>query len=310
MRQAGGHEGSRCLFLAVVPERRTAVTRVGQILVILLTCFSILFMGFAVTVFTTRTNWRENYNKKKAELDELNKKKQATDQQVKTLTEFITNEAKTHETERKNFNQQITDQQKNYTALNENYKQARSDVVIYLEQAERYGAQAKIRTDEAILLRGQLEEARKKKDEAQKIQFDTQQKHIELQGSYETLVARAKDLEQRVGDLTSIMQALGLSTNPKDHADKLDIVPPPVEGIVLEVDKEGKIVKISIGSDDGLRKKHRLQVYRVKPLGKFVATIEIIEVDPDQAVGRVLSQFKQGNIQEGDLVATRITASR
>jgi hypothetical protein len=267
-------------------------------------------MGFAVTVYSTRTNWRENYNKKKAELDELNKKKQATDQQVKTLTEFITNEAEAHKKERQTYEQSLRDQQKNYSALNENFKQAREDVVQNSAQAKLYGDQAKIRTDEAILLRGQLEDARKKKDEALKVQFDTQQKHIELQGIYETLVARAKDVEQQLGDLTNVMNALGLSTNPKDHADKLDIVPPPVEGIVLEVDKEGKIIKISIGSDDGLRKKHRLQVYRVKPQGKFVATIEIIEVDPDQAVARILPQFKQGNIQEGDLVATRITASR
>jgi hypothetical protein len=119
-----------------------------------------------------------------------------------------------------------------------------------------------------------------------------------------------KSAQENNTDLTSIMQALGLSTDPRDHTDKLDTVPPPVEGIVLEVDKEGKLVKISIGSDDGLRKRHRLQVYRVKPQGRFVATIEITEVDPDQAVGRILSQFKQGNIQEGDLVATRITASR
>ena len=103
------------------------MTRVGQILVILLTCFSILFMGFAVTVYSTRTNWRENYNKKKAELDDANKKKQGLDGQVKTLTEFITNESGNHKTERQNFDQQIKDQQKNYVELQENFKQARGD---------------------------------------------------------------------------------------------------------------------------------------------------------------------------------------
>ena len=286
------------------------MTRVGQILVILLTCFSILFMGFAVTVYSTRTNWRENYNKKKTELDDLNKKKQGLEQQVKTLTEFITTEAETHKKERTANKQQIDDQQKNYAELNENFKQARADAAKYSEQAKTFGDLAKVRTDEAILLRGQLEDTRKKKDEAQKIQFEKTQQYIELKGSYETLEARAKELELRVGDLTNIMQALGISTDPKDHEGTIATVPPPVEGVVLDVDKEGKFVKISIGSDDGLRKRHRLQVYRVKPQGKFVATIEITEVDPDQAVARVLSQFKQGNIQEGDLVATRITASR
>jgi uncharacterized protein YqfB (UPF0267 family) len=78
----------------------------------------------------------------------------------------------------------------------------------------------------------------------------------------------------------------------------------------LKVDNQGKLVEISIGSDDGLRKGHRLHVYRVKPQGKFVCTIEITNVDPDQAVARIIPNLKQGNPQEGDLVATRITASR
>jgi hypothetical protein len=58
-----------------------------------------------------------------------------------------------------------------------------------------------------------------------------------------------------------------------------------------------------------LRKEHRLQVYRVNPQGKFVGTIEIVEVDADQAVARILPEFRQGTIQKGDLVAARITAS-
>ena len=285
------------------------MTRVGQILVILLTCFSILFMGFAVTVFSTRTNWRENYNKKKDELVIAKKERDALAGQVRTWTEFVTNQAEEHRKDRLLSKQQIDDQQKTYADLNENYKQARGDAVKYAEQTKLYGDQAKIRSEEARLLSTQLEDARKKKDEAQKVQFETQQKFIDLKGSYETLEARAKELELRQADLVAILNKHGLDTDPKAHGD-LAKTPPEVEGIVLEVDKEGKFVKISIGSDDGLRKQHRLQVYRVKPLGKFVATIEITEVDPDQAVGRILPQFKQGNIQEGDLVATRITASR
>ncbi len=85
--------------------------------------------------------------------------------------------------------------------------------------------------------------------------------------------------------------------------------PPQVEGVVLKVDPEGKFVEISIGSDDGLRKEHRMHVYRTKPQGKFVGTIEIVEVDADQAVGRILPEFRQGTIQKGDLVAARITTS-
>ncbi len=285
------------------------MTRVGQILVILITCFALLFMGFAVTVFATRTNWREKYVKKDDDLKELTKKKLALEQNLKTLSEDMTREIDNHKKEREAAQAQIKDQQKNYNELLENWKQARGDAAKYAVQVGNYAEETKKRREEVFLLRDQLAKTREQKEEAQKIQFQTQQDHIVLKGSYETLEARAKQLESRQAELVNILESKGLSTDPRDHSD-LVIIPPHVEGVILEVDPLGKFVKISIGSDDGLRKLHRLQVYRVKPQGKFVATIEVTEVDPDQAVARILSQFKQGNIQEGDLVATRITASR
>ena len=286
------------------------MTRVGQILVILLTVFAVLFMGFAVTVFTARTNWRDKFTKLKSDFDELDKKKKGLESNVKALSEDTAREAENHRKERVTYDQQIKEQQTNHAALLKNFEQERSNAAKYAQLAKEHGDLAKARTDEAVMLRKQLADARTQKEEAQRKEFEARQDLIELRGSYETLEARAKDLEQRQAELVAILEAHGMSTNPKDHDVAARMTPPQVEGVVLEVDPQGKFVKISIGSDDGLRKLHRLQVYRVKPRGKFVATIEITEVDPDQAVARILPQFKQGNIQEGDLVATRITASR
>jgi hypothetical protein len=288
------------------------MTRVGQILVILLTCFSLLFMGFAVTVFTTRTNWREKYYALKKEKEDLQKKSDGLKQNIDALTLDLTNAAD-------KFKQTVEtdaiarkDQEKNYQLLSQNFAAARKDVNTYSEQAKTYGDLAKEKTKEVALLREQLKTTREQREDAVKKQFDTQQQYIELKGSFETLETRAKELEQRSGELEAILIGRGISTSVDDptNATAIRSNAPPVEGVVLKVDPQGKLVEISIGSDDGLRKGHRLHVYRVKPQGKFVCTIEITNVDPDQAVARIIPNLKQGNPQEGDLVATRITASR
>jgi predicted nucleic acid-binding Zn-ribbon protein len=280
--------------------------------VILLTCFSLVFMGFAVTVYTTRTNWRDKHFALKTDLEKLQKTKQGLDQQVATLTNDLNLAiTKNKETLDAQANA-IKDQQRNYNALLENFQQASKDKLAYAEQAKIYGDQAREKSKEVNLLRDQLKTTREQKEDALKKQFDTQQQYIELKGSYETLEARAKELEQRRGELEAILISRGIPTDPKaaENAQAIAQNAPPVEGVILETDSQARLVKISIGSDDGLRKGHRLQVYRVKPQGKFVCTIEITDVDPDQAVARIIPNLKQGNPQEGDLVATRITASR
>ena len=288
------------------------MTRVGQILVMLIACFSMLFMGFAVTVFTTRVNWRDKYFALKKEDEELRKKKQALEQQAQVLTQDINQAITKHKESQDIYTAAIKVQQTNYNELLANYKQAREDASKYAEQAKIYGDQAATKTKEAMVLREQLKTTREQKEDALKKRFDTETQYIELKGNYETLEARAKDLEQRRGELEAILVGRGISTDPNESTNAAAIVQnaPTVEGLVLKVDPDGKFVQLSIGSDDGLRRGHRLQVFRVKPQGKFVATIEITEVDPDQSVARVIPNLKQANIQEGDLVSNRIVASR
>jgi predicted nucleic acid-binding Zn-ribbon protein len=288
------------------------MTRVGQILVFLLTTLSILFMGFAVTVYTTRTNWREKYFDVKKNLDEVSKKRDGLQQQVASLTNDINNAIIKHKQDQEANTAAQKDQQKNYEALLQNFEGAKKEAVAATEQVKTYGNLAKEKSKEVALLREQLKTTREQREDAVKKQFDTQQAFIELKGSYDTLETRTRELEQRRGELEAILIGRGISPDPNEatNADAIKQNAPPVEGIIKKVDPQGKLVEISIGSDDGLRRGHRLQVYRVKPQGRFVCTIEITQVDPDQAVARIIPNLKQGNPQEGDLVATRITASR
>ena len=73
------------------------------------------------------------------------------------------------------------------------------------------------------------------------------------------------------------------------------------------VDPTNKRLEITIGSDDGLVVGHELYLYRTKPRPSISDRVQIIAVDPDQSVVRVLGNTVQGKkIKEGDIVSSTI----
>jgi hypothetical protein len=65
----------------------------------------------------------------------------------------------------------------------------------------------------------------------------------------------------------------------------------------------GQLVEVSIGADDGLKEGNTLIVYRGS---RYLGRLTVLETSPDKAVAQVDRQFQQGQIQEGDRVATRL----
>jgi hypothetical protein len=98
--------------------------------------------------------------------------------------------------------------------------------------------------------------------------------------------------------MKSVLNAHGLK------ADELVThIPPPVEGVVLEA--AGKdLIEISIGSDDGLKVGHSLDVYRDN---QYLGRITIKRADPDRAVGQVKRELQRGQIKRGDRVTTKFS---
>jgi hypothetical protein len=90
--------------------------------------------------------------------------------------------------------------------------------------------------------------------------------------------------------------------------------PPPVEGLVREVRKDQtnrtKWVHLTVGRDDGLREGHEMEVYRTAERNngraKYLGRIRIWSVTPDEAVGIVVDAAKNGIIEVGDNVTTKL----
>ena len=82
--------------------------------------------------------------------------------------------------------------------------------------------------------------------------------------------------------------------------------PPEVEGLVLAVPQQD-LIEISIGSDDGLRTGHKLQVVRMQGgASTYVGRVEVVRTEPDKSVCKVDPNYRQSNVQRGDRVFSNI----
>jgi hypothetical protein len=67
------------------------------------------------------------------------------------------------------------------------------------------------------------------------------------------------------------------------------------------------LAEISLGSDDGLRKGHRLEVYRiVDGQGIYVGRIEVVKTTPNKSICKEILEFKKRDVQKGDRVVSKL----
>jgi hypothetical protein len=109
--------------------------------------------------------------------------------------------------------------------------------------------------------------------------------------------------------LQKFIRIKGFDSDPREVAGLVDPAP-IVQGLILKTKKGGRngaeLVEISLGSDAGLAKGHELYVYRSDGKGKYLGKIRLDYVDYKTAVGVVIQSTKNGQMQVGDDVTTKL----
>src|SRR5262249_54257616 len=80
-----------------------------------------------------------------------------------------------------------------------------------------------------------------------------------------------------------------------------------IEGQIKRTDPTSGLVTLSVGGDSGLAKGHTLEVFRLSPSPRYLGTVRVIEVTPQQAVAQPVGRLSSP-LQVGDKVASRILA--
>ncbi|GAC1472615.1 MAG: hypothetical protein NVSMB9_20020 [Isosphaeraceae bacterium] len=281
------------------------MTFVGKILVILIMAFALLFLGVSAVVFTTHGNWKEATTKEKAKVSDLQKKNSELAIQVDSSKKMLDQAQADHKAA-------ITQAEGRLKSLEDEIKTAQNEITAARSKLETAQQSANTALAEASQRRAETQQIRDQKSavEAQANKFKIQQTELndkirELERQTKSLEENKKDLRDRVARYSTLLRKAGIS-------DDITTVkglesPPSVQGEVSRVDPLNKRVEITIGSDEGLVPGHELFLYRTKPRPQYLGKIQVMSVDPDQAVGKVMGRTVQGiKIKEGDLVSSTI----
>jgi hypothetical protein len=162
-------------------------------------------------------------------------------------------------------------------------------------------------------LQAEAKELAKAIKEREQLIFKLQDEVTKLRAEALALEQPARALRERNQELLRQIEVLTarLAGKQGDPA-KSDRANPPanlVKGKILKVDpKEGNLVQISLGTDDGLQKGHTLEVFRLTPQPKYLGMVRIVDVSTDRSVGRMIAPAggKAPEVQEGDQAWSRL----
>lgn len=282
------------------------MTFVGKILVIVIMAFALLFLGLSTVVFTTHANWREAIEKTwKPKVADLNK-------QVTELTALRDTAKADLEKAKAEHDQQTKLNGDRISKLEEEIKQRQEELRALQGQVESAQQTAQTSLTQAESNRKEAERLREQRSEIEKVanQYKIQQTELndkirELERMNGTLDANTKDLRDKVARYSTLLRSNGLSDDIRSIKGLES--PPLVEGEVSKVDASNRRIEITIGSDDGLVAGHELFLYRTTPRPEYLGKVQVLTVDPDQAVAKVIGNTIQGKkIQEGDIVSSSI----
>ena len=284
----------------------------GKLLIGLQLFLSVVFLVFAGAVFSTQKNWKaakESVDGNYTKLDADKKQVEEAFAAYKTRMEIDLKNEQTRaadgEGRAKTLKDQVDVTDKELVAAKTNADEQTELAKVSVEEARQ-------RKEEALLQRGINNDLQRLLNEKQDRVKALEDVKFNLQVAEKAL----QDKHMKMLDVLALMQKIiaanGLSTDPQTVAG-LQTPPPAVDGEVLETKRAGRsgsdLVEISIGSDDGLAEGHKLSVYRpqsAERAAKFLGDIKLVYVTPDRSVGAVVLRAKNGVIERGDNVTSKL----
>ncbi len=280
----------------------------GKIFVVLILVMSLVFMSFSVVVYATHQNWKKMVDRPQSEatgglqkglkfqLDDARQALQKAEEDKVKVEAEIAKETVAH----RQALAKLETERDELAKLRDKFEKERDELAAKDKVAVAALAAAQKNLDnltkEVDVLRGEIREAQTARDK----HFDqvvklTDQVH-QAQGELKRLEERRVQLAGDIAAQQKVLAAHGLT---KDTP--VDGIPPQIRGKVLAVNKDD-MIELSLGSDDGLRAGHTLEVFRAS---NYLGRVEVLSTSTDRAVAKIIPGFKKAVIQKGDNVATR-----
>ena len=239
---------------------------------------------------------QQNLDTARAQNEQLESQKNSLDSQLNAELEIARQEASKLATEREELLAQNLLIQRELDQLRQ--KERTNTAAVESTQANNEKL-----TAEVSVLRKDIRSEQQARDEAFDVTIAATDDLHQSQGEVTALRDRNSQLVRELGDKTALLEDNGIDPHTSP-----DAVVPQVRGIISKSQRTAgsQLIEVTVGADDGLKPGHTVEVFRGD---RYLGRAEILKTEPDRAVGRVLRQFQQGQIQEGDDVATRFRIS-
>ncbi len=285
---------------------------VGKILVVVLLVLSVLFMALAGAVFSVHTNWRAKYVTIEEALKGAEKSATDTRAELATVKQASQKIVDDNKAQMGLLTQQVANQTIELEALKKKNNEDQQELQTQTALAATKAREAAFRIIEAEEQRAANRTLQVALDTTAASMRQIEDDKFALQIEHDNLKDQYLASLEKVAYLEKVVRKYGIETDPL-VAEKKDAPPPPVEGLVSEVKKDRtnrpKYIVITIGEDDGLLKGHELDVMRSGVDGKesqYLGKVRIISIEPNRAVCVVVESAKNGIIEVGDNVTTKL----
>jgi hypothetical protein len=283
------------------------MTILGKILVIVNLVFSLIMGGLIVTVFVTRTNWRDGYEKLRKRYDVAEANARIYAEEAKEAKNTAEGEVKKVRADLESTSRQLevaqkekADQAAEFKALEQRIGLANANIKSLTEEINRRKQEIDnlqtVAADKDKKLADLEQQSKQFRDAAITSEIQAKTEHERNLNLLQQNAEYVKELERRPAGGAYASSSTSAKRPPQED----------VQGVVTETDPKAGLVTVSIGSDAGVAKGNTLEVYRFKPRAEYVGTITVIDVNFHESVARPVMPLRAGPVQKGDIVASRI----
>jgi uncharacterized phage infection (PIP) family protein YhgE len=269
----------------------------GKIFTLLIFFMSILFLVIAVMVGASHRNWKEQAKEYKALATQA--QNVATEAKSKTgeKDRLLAAERTARAMQLAQLESQLKIALDNYTqkvAQLEKVQIISEEHMRRMEQAEARLAQQD--TEVSDLKSANAKLAADIADKFSLVRSLTNQR-AELTNQVDSLKQLSQDLSASLAQKQKVMDAVGV-----DDRTLVDHIVPKLDGVVTKIGDSSDLVAIGLGTDDGIRVGHEMDVYRGN---RYIGKIAVVKSDFNVAVARTIKDFMQDTVREGDHVTSK-----
>ena len=292
------------------------MTLLGKILTVCIFMMSLVFMSFAVMVFSTHKNWKDVVMRAegsagqqkglKFQLEEARAQNQALRAEKDRLELAAKRERAARAQALAALQTRANDIQALLDTTTADLRTKEAQLTVALQEMESTRTElVGLITEVGGLVNGQevgglREEIRT--TQGQRDQYFTDVVALtdavhQLQNIETTLTERRNTLLADISQYKLVLDRNGIDPSI------VPTQPPALQGYITAISAtNASLVEISLGKDDGLREGHYLEVSRN---GNYVGRLAVVRVSSDKAVGQVLKELQRSPMQQGDLVRTK-----